>query len=548
MRSNLNVIILKSLMDGDKYGYEIIKEVEEKTDGQLVIKQPSLYSSLSRMEKQKFITSYWRDSDIGGKRHYYSLTDEGRDEFEKNSFNWENSKGLVASILTTSAAKKTDEPKEPEFNEFDPVSARENIMQKSFSAKSREYVKPENNYPEYGMPSSAISEKKVEYMEQPTPRQTSTAQSDSVAHPLKSTGTQLGSNTQLSSAQQASARQVPSYVFENPSAKMPEELAPTYQSNTAFSKNYSTHLDVSARAVESIKDNKSTSDIDYKDILGELYSQGEQENISLHALPPSSEVKTSRSSVLHTPFDSSTHGVKPINSFAKQFEKVLLKSAEEQKQPAPATREQSQMGLKEFASKYGGTYESREPEKPAPLESKKGKESPEHAIAQGILDFVTIKPHQKMFDADIKSRKFININKLRVIKATVIFALMLIETLILYFVLNSIRIITPTDYIVYAGALVFSVAYMLIYLIVFAKDPNKKVKANLNFKRISIIRSSLGAGLIASIFGVCILCGMQDLYNIMFYSKWLLLVVLSVNVFVGILIEYGLSFSTRLRA
>lgn len=77
-RGSVNDIILKTLLNGDKYGYEIIKEVEEYSDGKMKLKQPSLYSSLSRFEEKGLVNSYWGDSDIGGRRHYYHLTDAGK--------------------------------------------------------------------------------------------------------------------------------------------------------------------------------------------------------------------------------------------------------------------------------------------------------------------------------------------------------------------------------------------------------------------------------------------------------------------------------------
>lgn len=77
-RGFVNNTILECLLDGDKYGYEIIKEVKDKTDGKVVLKEPSLYSSLKRFEQKGYISSYWGDSDIGGRRHYYSLTEPGK--------------------------------------------------------------------------------------------------------------------------------------------------------------------------------------------------------------------------------------------------------------------------------------------------------------------------------------------------------------------------------------------------------------------------------------------------------------------------------------
>ena len=82
-RGKIPSIILAVLQDRDKYGYEIIDEILNGTDGKLSIKQPSLYSSLKRMEEQSLISSYWRDSDIGGRRHYYHLTDLGKKYLEK---------------------------------------------------------------------------------------------------------------------------------------------------------------------------------------------------------------------------------------------------------------------------------------------------------------------------------------------------------------------------------------------------------------------------------------------------------------------------------
>ncbi len=86
-RGSVNNIILDSLLNGDKYGYEIIKEVELKTNGKVKLKQPSLYSSLKRFEQKGYITSYWGDSDFGGRRHYYSITPLGRKNSKANKHN-----------------------------------------------------------------------------------------------------------------------------------------------------------------------------------------------------------------------------------------------------------------------------------------------------------------------------------------------------------------------------------------------------------------------------------------------------------------------------
>ena len=87
-RGSVYNIILKALQSGDKYGYEICKEVEEKTNGAYILKQPSLYSGLKRLEAQGEISSYWRDSALGGRRHYYTLTESGKQKINSSILDW----------------------------------------------------------------------------------------------------------------------------------------------------------------------------------------------------------------------------------------------------------------------------------------------------------------------------------------------------------------------------------------------------------------------------------------------------------------------------
>lgn len=76
--ADLIPLILLELNESNKYGLEMTKSIETKSNGKIIIKQPTLYTILKKLEKSKFISSYWEDSDIGGKRHYYKITDNGR--------------------------------------------------------------------------------------------------------------------------------------------------------------------------------------------------------------------------------------------------------------------------------------------------------------------------------------------------------------------------------------------------------------------------------------------------------------------------------------
>jgi len=102
IRGHIDTIILKTLFEGDKYGYEICKEVEEKSGGTYELKQPTLYSCLKRLENQGLISSYWTDSDIGGKRHYYKLTDQGKETYRQNQEEWQRSRQIIDNLISNS--------------------------------------------------------------------------------------------------------------------------------------------------------------------------------------------------------------------------------------------------------------------------------------------------------------------------------------------------------------------------------------------------------------------------------------------------------------
>ena len=100
IRGHINTIILRTLYDGDKYGYEIISEIESKSKGQYVLKQPTLYSALKRLESQDYVTSYWGGVSNGGRRKYFQITDKGKRVVEQNLAEWEYSRTVIDSLIS----------------------------------------------------------------------------------------------------------------------------------------------------------------------------------------------------------------------------------------------------------------------------------------------------------------------------------------------------------------------------------------------------------------------------------------------------------------
>jgi PadR family transcriptional regulator PadR len=99
LRGHTDTIILKLLLSGDKYGYEISKLIHSNSAGEYELKEATMYSSLKRLENDGCITSYWGDETQGGRRRYYRITEKGKQVYSVNKNNWEYAKRILDQLL-----------------------------------------------------------------------------------------------------------------------------------------------------------------------------------------------------------------------------------------------------------------------------------------------------------------------------------------------------------------------------------------------------------------------------------------------------------------
>jgi PadR family transcriptional regulator, regulatory protein PadR len=99
LRGHTDTIILRLLIDGDKYGYEITKLVEEASGAAYQLNEATMYSSLKRLENDGRITSYWGSETQGGRRKYYRLTAAGKALYHTNKQNWDQAKRILDHLL-----------------------------------------------------------------------------------------------------------------------------------------------------------------------------------------------------------------------------------------------------------------------------------------------------------------------------------------------------------------------------------------------------------------------------------------------------------------
>ena len=100
IRGYNDTIILYLLLDKPSYGYEISKQIKSLSEEKYVIKETTLYSAFTRMEKNGYIESF-NDEDMsnGKKRTYYRITEAGRQYYREKCAEWKLTKEVVEKFI-----------------------------------------------------------------------------------------------------------------------------------------------------------------------------------------------------------------------------------------------------------------------------------------------------------------------------------------------------------------------------------------------------------------------------------------------------------------
>jgi PadR family transcriptional regulator PadR len=89
-KGTTTVIILNLLAELDRpmYGYEIIKELESRSEGYFRFKEGLIYPRLHELERQGLLRSEWHGEEGSRRRKFYRITDKGRRRLEAELRNW----------------------------------------------------------------------------------------------------------------------------------------------------------------------------------------------------------------------------------------------------------------------------------------------------------------------------------------------------------------------------------------------------------------------------------------------------------------------------
>ena len=91
-------IILSILARSDSYGYDIIQQVHELSNGDIEWSAGSLYPVLHRMKANGHIEDYWVEPEGERRRRFYRITAKGRKHLVRERDNWLAVHGVLARL------------------------------------------------------------------------------------------------------------------------------------------------------------------------------------------------------------------------------------------------------------------------------------------------------------------------------------------------------------------------------------------------------------------------------------------------------------------
>lgn len=98
LRGTLDMLILRTLLQGPAHGHQIAKHIQRSTEDLLQVEHGSLYPALHRMERKGWLASKWESVDGKRELKYYRLTIQGKKQLVVEESKWAQVVSAIARV------------------------------------------------------------------------------------------------------------------------------------------------------------------------------------------------------------------------------------------------------------------------------------------------------------------------------------------------------------------------------------------------------------------------------------------------------------------
>lgn len=103
LKGTADTLVLSAFAEGEKYGYQVVKELQQRSEGFFRLKEGTLYPILHRLERQGLLSARWETMANGSERRYYELTPKGQSVLGDKLQEWERFSEAVGRVTGSPA-------------------------------------------------------------------------------------------------------------------------------------------------------------------------------------------------------------------------------------------------------------------------------------------------------------------------------------------------------------------------------------------------------------------------------------------------------------
>jgi PadR family transcriptional regulator PadR len=99
LKGNTDSLLLCLISRRPTYGYQIVKELEKRSNGYFQFKEGTLYPALHRLERDNLIRGNWEMLPTGQRRRYYYITERGQQVLATRLATWQDFSTAVKAVI-----------------------------------------------------------------------------------------------------------------------------------------------------------------------------------------------------------------------------------------------------------------------------------------------------------------------------------------------------------------------------------------------------------------------------------------------------------------
>ena len=107
LKGSTETLLLSLLANDSMYGYQLVKEMDTRSEGYFRFKEGTLYPALHRLERDGVVVGVWENSPTGQNRRYYHITVKGRARLKAMLDEWDMFTRAVNLVANRVGAPQT---------------------------------------------------------------------------------------------------------------------------------------------------------------------------------------------------------------------------------------------------------------------------------------------------------------------------------------------------------------------------------------------------------------------------------------------------------